>query len=129
MSDGTDDHMSAITGESEYTDQYGDQVHLVTHEDGTTDQYTGDNHGGFQEMHIDPTSGTTQEGVTGDGVQYEQNLDTSGTLTGGDYADAQGDTASLNLESDGSYSESADMSDGSHVEVTNMQSGEPNFGN
>ncbi len=127
MSDGSD--LSPISGETEYTDQYGDQVHLVTHEDGTTDSYLADDHGGFQQMHIDPTSGTTQDGVTSDGTQFHQELDTSGTLTGGEYADAQGDTASLNLGSDGYYSESADMADGSHVEVSHLGSAGPSLAN
>jgi hypothetical protein len=126
-SDGTD--FSPIAGEAEYTDQYGHDVHVVTHQDGTTDQYSDDNHGGFQQMHIDPTSGTTQEGVTADGYQFDQNLDTNGTLTDGEYADAQGDTASVDLQSDGTYSSEADMANGEHVSVTNMQNPEPNFGN
>jgi hypothetical protein len=125
MSDGTE--LSPISGETEYTDQYGHEVHLVTHQDGTTDSYTYDNQGGFQEMHIDPTSGTTQDGVTGDGIQYHQDLDSSGTLTGGEYADAQGDTASLSLGSDGYYSESADMADGSHVEISHLSGASPSF--
>jgi hypothetical protein len=125
MSDGSD--FSPITGEAEYVDQYGNDVHVATHQDGTTDQWTEDGHGGFDQTHIDPTNGSTQDGVTADGLQYHQELDTSGTLTDGDYADAYGNTASLDLESDGSYTEHADLANGEHVTVTNMQSGEPSF--
>src|SRR5215475_1885677 len=98
MSDGSDG-LSPITGETEFTDQYGHEEHIVTHADGTSEQYSYDNAGGFNEIHTDPTSGSTESGVTGDGTQYTQELDTNGTLTGGEYADAHGDTASVSLGS------------------------------
>jgi hypothetical protein len=125
MSDGSE--LSPITGETEFTDQYGHEQHIVTHADGTSEQYSYDNHGGFNEIHTDPTTGSTESGVTGDGTQYTQELDTNGTLTGGEYADAHGDTASVSLGSDGYYSESADLADGSHVEISHATS--PSFAN
>lgn len=127
MSDGSDDQMSPITGETEYVDQYGHEEHIVTHEDGTTDQYSYDNQGGFDQTHIDPTSGSTEEGVTGDGTQYSENMDTTGQVTDGSFADAQGDTGSVNLENDGSYSAHEDMANGEHIDITNMQN--PSYGN
>lgn len=128
MSDDTAD-FSPVTGENEFVDQYGHDVHLVTHEDGTTDRYTTDGHGGFDEMHIDPNSGTEQEGVTADGIQYHNDLDTSGNLTSGDYADAHGNTAEVDLQSDGTYTTEADLANGEHVTVTNQATPDPFFNN
>lgn len=126
MSDGSDG-LSPITGETEFTDQYGHEEHIVTHADGTSEQYAYDNQGGFNEIHTDPTSGSTEEGITGDGTQYEANMDTSGTVTDGSFADAHGDTGTVNLESDGTYSANEDMANGEHVSITNMQN--PSYGN
>jgi hypothetical protein len=127
MSDGSEHEMSPITGETEFTDQYGHEEHIVTHADGTSDQYTYDNHGGFNEIHTDPTSGSTESGVTGTGTEYSANMNTSGTVTDGSYADAHGDTGSVALQSDGTYSAHEDMANGEHVDISNMQN--PSYGN
>lgn len=126
MSDGSDG-LSPITGETEFTDQYGHEQHIVTHADGTSDQYTYDNQGGFDEVHTDPNVGSTESGVTGDGTEYTASMDGNGTVTDGSFADAQGDTGTLNLESDGTYSLHEDAANGEHIDVTNMQN--PSYGN
>lgn len=126
MSDGSD-NISPITGETEFQDQYGHEEHLVTHQDGTTDEYSYDNQGGFDQTHIDPSTGSTESGVTDSGTQYDENMDTSGNVTDGSFADAQGDTGTLNLENDGTYSMHEDAANGEHIDVTNMQN--PSYGN
>jgi hypothetical protein len=128
MSDDTAD-FSQVTGQNEFTDEYGHDVHLVTHEDGTTDQFTSDGHGGFDQMHIDPLHGTSQEGVTADGIQYHNELDTSGNLTSGEYADEYGNTSEVDLQGDGTYTSEADLANGEHVTVTNMSEPDPFFNN